>query len=454
MVVRRPGALLLSIVALAAGAFAQAPAKTQAPETAPPSSMQPSIARCELTDTVDSGSAAYLIECVDRAGQLELDALVVRVDTPGGSLEATRQIVQRFLASEVPIVVWVGPAGARAGSAGVFITMAAHVAGMAPGTNIGAAHPVMGPGGADPEQAGEHMAAKVVNDTVAFAQSIAQQRGRNAEWAEQAVRESASVTAEKALDLHVIDLLATTEEALLEQIDGRTLKNMDGAPTLRTANPHVVDLEPSLRQRLVHWLSNPAVAYLLFLIGGLGIAIEFAHPGMIAPGVIGAVCLVLGMIAFSALPISTGAVILLVIGFALIVAELFVTSGVVGAAGVGLLVLGGVLLVDRFDPDWFVEPSFRLPLSLVLPTAVTLGGCLVFLVVRSAQTRTLPQLVGDVGLVDELGRSLTPIDARGGEVFVHGERWQAISAAPIPAGARVRIRRVENLVVHVEEEKS
>jgi membrane-bound serine protease (ClpP class) len=251
----------------------------------------------------------------------------------------------------------------------------------------------------------------------------------------------------------VIDLLATTEAAFLEQVDGKKVKLPSGEHTIRTASASVVEFEPSLRQRVVHWLSNPAVAYLLFLIGGLGIAIEFSHPGLIAPAILGAVCLVLGMIAFSALPVQAGAVILLLIGFGLIVAELFVTSGLLGAAGVVLLVLGGVLLVDRFDPGWYVEPSFRIPLSLIIPTAVTAGGCLVFLVVRSAEARKLPQRLGDVGLIGELGHALSAVDRSGGEVFVHGERWRALAASPIPTGAKVRVQRVENLVVHVEEEK-
>ena len=222
---------------------------------------------------------------------------------------------------------------------------------------------------------------------------------------------------------------------------------------MRSAHARIVQLEPSLRQRVVHGLSNPAIAYLLFLLGMLGLALEFSHPGTIVPALFGAVCLVLGMIAFSALPIQAGAVILLVIGFGLIVAELFVTSGLLGAAGVALLVLGGILLVDRFDPGWFVDRSFRIPLTMLLPSALTLGGCLVFLVVRSAQARRLPQRVGDAGLVGEVGEALTAVGPEAGEVFVHGERWSARAPEPISRGARVRVERVENLKVHVVEEK-
>lgn len=413
----------------------------------------PRVGRCVLTNTVDPGSGAYLVECVERAKQERFDALLVRIDTPGGSLESTRQIAKAFLASEVPVLVWVGPAAARAGSAGVFITLASHFAGMAPGTNIGAAHPVMGMGGEDPEKAGKHMAEKIVNDTVAFAESLARQRGRNEEWAAKAVRESASVTAEKAVELKVVEVLAATEADLLDAADGRKVKTAAGEVTLRTRGAQLVELEPSLRQKIVHWLANPAVAYLLFLIAGLGLAIEFSNPGMIVPGLLGAICLVLAMIAFSALPISTGAVILMLIGFGLLIAELFFASGLLAAGGIALLILGGVLFVDRVDPDWFVDPSFRVPLAVILPTVLTIGGSAGYVLVRAAQARKLPQRTGEAGLVGERGKVLAAVDASGGEVFVHGERWRAVSALPIPLGAQVQVEKVDGLLLHVTEVK-
>ena len=411
------------------------------------------VGTCTLTGTVDAGSSAYLQDCVATAQAHGYDALLVRLDTPGGALEATRDIVRAFLGADVPVLVWVGPAGARAGSAGVFVTLASHVAGMAPGTNIGAAHPVLGPGGQDPEEAGgKAMAEKVVNDTAAFAESIARQRGRNADWAIAAVRESESITAEKAVELHVVDLVAPTEEAFLRAVDGRTVNLPSGERTLRTADAHRVAIEPSVRQQFVHWLSNPSIAYLLFVFGGLCLAIELAHPGMIVPGLIGGVCMVLALVAFSALPVEAGAVALLLVGIGLIVAEMFVTSGLLGLAGAALLVLGGVLLVDRFDTGWFVEPTFALSLKMLIPTVVVVAGAALFVMTRAAQARRAPQRGGDAGLVGERGRALDAVGPQGGEVFVHGERWRAISAQPIAPGATVVVRKVDGLTVTVEEQ--
>jgi membrane-bound serine protease (ClpP class) len=414
----------------------------------------PVVSRCVLDGMVDAGSSAYLVDCVRRAEQAGHQALLLRLDTPGGELESTRDIVRAFLGARVPVLVWVGPSGARAGSAGVFITLASHLAAMAPGTNIGAAHPVVGLTGQDPEETGgKEMARKIENDAVAFVEAIAKQRGRNVEWAISAVRNSESVPAEKALALHVIEHVAPTQEAFLEWANGHTVTVSDTPITLRTANAQIVELEPTLPQRLLHVLAQPAVVYILFLLAGLGIAVELSHPGLSAPGIIGVVCLVLALLASSALPVRTGAIVLLLLGVALIVAELFVTSGLLGAAGTVLLVLGGVFLVDRFDTDWFVDRPMRVPLGTVLPTALFVAGAAVFLAFRAAQTRRIPQLAGDAGLVGEVGHVLEAVSPSGGEVFVHGERWAAVSSTPLPSGVRVVVRRVEGLTLFVDEVK-
>jgi membrane-bound serine protease (ClpP class) len=418
---------------------------------------RPIVSRCVLEGMVDAGSGAYLTECVRRAEQAGHAALLVRLDTPGGSLEATRSVVRAFLASRVPVLVWVGPSGARAGSAGVFITLASHVAAMAPGTNIGAAHPVLGLSGEDPEKAaGEEMARKIENDTAAFAESIARQRGRNAEWAATAVRESVSVPADRAVELRVVEQVASTEQEFLTWADGRRVETADGSEQLATREAQVVELSPSLSQRLLHGLAEPAIVYMLFLVAGLGLMVELSHPGVLAPGLISVVAFVLALLASSALPVRTGAVVLLFLGIGLLIAELFVTSGLLGAGGALLLVLGGVLLVDRFDPGWFVDPSSRasVPLTVVLPTALVVAGFAVFLAFRSAQTRHLPQRAGDAGLPGERGTTLGPVSTEGGEVFVHGERWRAVSTSPIQAGAPVVVRRVEGLTLYVDEEKT
>jgi membrane-bound serine protease (ClpP class) len=422
---------------------------------APPE--RPIVSRCTLEGMVDAGSGAYLAECVRRAEEAGHAALLVRLDTPGGSLESTREIVRAFLAARVPVLVWVGPSGARAGSAGVFITLASHLAAMAPGTNIGAAHPVMGLSGEDPEQAGgKELARKIENDTAAFAESIARQRGRNAEWAATAVRESVSVPSGRAVELRVVEQEAASEEAFLAWADGRTVETAAGPTRLTTRAAQVVELSPSLSQRLLHALAQPSLVYLLFLVATLGLMVELTHPGLFVPGLIGLVALVLALLASSALPVRGGAVILLVLGAGLLIAELFVTSGLLGAGGALLLILGGVLLVDRFNPDWFTDRSvsWTVPLSLVLPTALVAAGFAVFVAFRGAESRRLPQRAGDLGLLGERGTTLSPISAGGGEVFVHGERWQALSPTPIPSGAPVVVRRVEGLTLYIEEVKT
>lgn len=438
--------LLVAALLLGSGLLAAAP-----PE-------RPIVSRCTLDGMVDAGSGAYLVECVRRAEEAGHAALLVRVDTPGGSLESTRDIVRAFLAARVPVLVWVGPSGARAGSAGVFITLASHLAAMAPGTNIGAAHPVVGLTGEDPERAGgEEMARKIENDTAAFAESIARQRGRNAEWAATAVRESVSVPSGRAVELRVVEQEAVSEEAFLDWAHGRRVETASGPTQLTTRDAQVVELSPSLSQRLLHTLAQPSVVYLLFLVATLGLMVELTNPGLFIPGLVGLVALVLALLASSALPVRGGAVILLVLGAGLLIAELFVTSGLLGAGGALLLILGGVLLVDRFDPDWFTDRSvsFAVPLQLVLPTALVAAGFAVFVAFRGVASRRVPQRAGDLGLLGERGTTLSPVSAEGGEVFVHGERWRAISPTPIPSGAHVVVRRVDDgLTLYIEEVKT
>lgn len=401
---------------------------------------------------MNAGAADYLVECVRRAEAGGFTALLVRLDTPGGALESTREIVRAFLGARVPILLWVGPPGARAGSAGVFLTLAAHVAGMAPGTNIGAAHPVEGLTGADPKERSTSMGEKVLNDTAAFAEAIARQRGRNAEWAAQAVRESVSVDAERALALKVVDVLSLTEEAFVAAAEGRTVQLAQGPQIIRTAGAARVELAPKLHQRMLQWLAHPAIAYVLLLVAGLGVMMELAHPGLIAPGLIGLVSGVLALMSLSALPFTMGAVLLLGVGAALIAAELFVASGLLGAGGVLLLVLGGLFLFEPVSPEWFTDRSFTLPLRLIVPMAVVLGGLAVFLAVRSAQTRRLAYRSGPDGMVGEHGQVLIPFVEGKGEVFVHGERWSAKSSGPLAPGMRIHVTRVEGLTLHVERE--
>jgi membrane-bound serine protease (ClpP class) len=410
-----------------------------------------SVLRCELAGTIDAGTSAYLVRCLQRAEKDGHQALLLRLDTPGGSLEATQQMVQGLLGARVPVLIWVGPAGARAGSAGTFLVLASHFAGMAEGTRIGAAHPVQWGGGDPGGRDNRHLAAKVENDAAAFAGAVARARGRNVEWAERAVRDSVSASAEEAVRLDVVEMMAPTEVALLASSDGKSLAVGERQVELRTRDADVVNLAPSLKERLLHALANPSLAYLLLLVGGLGLALEMTNPGMIIPGLSGTVCLVLALMAMAALPIRGGAVILVAIGLALLAAELFMGSGALGVSGALLMVLGGLFWLDHLDPRWFTDRSLAVPARLVIPTAVLAGAASIFVFSRVARSRHLPPQLGPGAMGGELGRTLTEVNMEGGEVFVHGERWQAVAAHPIPPDEEIVVLSSEGLTLRIQE---
>jgi membrane-bound serine protease (ClpP class) len=350
--------------------------------------------------------------------------------------------------------VWVGPAGARAGSAGVFITLAAHVAGMHPASNIGAAHPVLAGGGDVEREAGKDMARKVENDTAAFARSVARSRGRNEDWAEKAVRESVSVTADEARKLGVIDFVAPTLADLLARADGRKLEIGGKLVVLHEKGARLEPQSPSIRQRTLGFLANPNVAALLMLIGTLGIALELYHPGSIAPGVAGGICLFLAFVAMRVIPVNAGAVLLLLIGVGLLVAEGYVTThGLAGAAGAVCILVGTLLFIDRSSPDYRFDPAaFTLSPLVVWPTPLALAGLLGFVAWKVASSRRGRLVLGSQGLLREVGEALSDVGPDGGEVFVHGEYWRARSVAAIPRGARVRVAAVDGLVLTVVAE--
>ena len=423
------------------------------PAAPPGDRVAPRVLHLTVKDAITSGTAEYLAAGIARAQAEGYDALAVTLDTPGGHLEATRDIVQHMLASPVPIAVWVGPAGARAGSAGVFITLAANVAGMHPASNIGAAHPVTSGGGDVEQSSGKDMAKKVENDTAAFARSIAKLRGRNQEWAEKAVRESVSATAEEALRLHVIDLTAPDLPALLAAADGRALEVAGKKVTFRGRAAQLTPLEPTVRQRTLGFLADPNVAALLMLVGTLGLALELYHPGSLVPGVVGGVCLFLGFVATRVVPVNAGAVILIIGGVALLVAEGYVTThGIAGAAGAVCVVVGTLLFIDRSSPDYHFDPAaFTLSPWVVWPTPVAIAGLLGFVGWKIASSRRGRLFTGAPGLVGEEGEAMSEVGPDGGQVFVHGESWRARAAAPVPRGARVRVTAVEGLLLTVVE---
>jgi membrane-bound serine protease (ClpP class) len=414
----------------------------------------PRVLTLRIDGPITGGTAEYVEAALEKAGQEGFAAVAISLDTPGGLLDATRDIVKAMLASKVPTLVWVGPAGAHAASAGVFIAVAADFAAMHPTSNIGAAHPVTG-GGRDVEaESGKDMAKKVENDAVAFVRSIAEGKGRNADWVEKAVRESVAVTATEAVKLHVVEATALDLADALAKADGRGPPKADAARLLHVKGAVQVPYEKTVRQQLLSFLSDPNVLAILTLIGTLGIAIEFYNPGLILPGALGVLSLFLAFLGMRVIPVNVGAVVLVLVGVALLVAEGFVTThGIAGAGGVACLVLGTLFFVDRSSPEYQFDPG-ALSISpwVVWPTPIVLGAVLGFMAWKIARGRRAPLQIGSAALVGAPGEALSDIGPASGEAFVHGEYWQARSAAPIPKGARVRVTAIEGLVVTVVAE--
>jgi len=413
---------------------------------------RPRVLSLDVKSAITTGTAEYIEAGLEQARREGDEAVLVTLDTPGGHLEATREIVQHLLASDVPVLVWVGPAGARAGSAGVFLTLAANVAAMHPTSNIGAAHPVLA-GGSDVEkEAGKDMARKVENDTAAFARSIARTRGRNAEWAEKAVRQSVSATADEAKALKVIDLVAPDVPALLAAADGRKVVTASGPRILHTRDAVVEPLERTVRQKTLGFLSDPNVVAVLMLVGTLGIALEFYHPGSIAPGAVGGLCLLLAFLSMKVIPVNLGAVALLVGGVALLVVEGYVTThGVAGALGAVSIVVGTLLFIDKSSAEYRFDPEgLTLSPVVVWPTPIALAALLGFVAWKVARSRRERLVVGAAGMVGLVGEVTSEVGPDRGEVFVHGELWAARSRSVLPRGAAVTVRSVDGLLLEVE----
>lgn len=413
---------------------------------AAPAAGQPCLLRADLDGVVTGGAAEHLTSAVQEAGERGCQALLVVIDTPGGFLDATRDIAKAFLEAPVPVVVWVGPAGARAGSAGAFLVLASHVAAMAPGTHVGAAYPVS-LGGEAPDPT---MAKKVENDAAAFARALAQQRGRDVEWAEAAVRESASATADEALEKGVVEVVAPSVRALLERLDGRVVRVGDREVTLRTASAEVRPFAPSLRHRALGVLGDPNVAWLLMMLGMFLLMIELYTPGIGIAGALGLFLLLLAGIGLRLLPVDAGAIVLLVVAFGLFVAELFVVShGLLALGGIVTLAIGSVLLIDTDDPEFFADASVRVSWGLVVPLAAAVGAGTVALAWHAARIRKRAPVTGAEGLVGCVGHADGPLGPDGGWVRVAGERWRARCTAAAPAGAAVRVVAVRDLTLDV-----
>jgi membrane-bound serine protease (ClpP class) len=387
--------------------------------------------------------AEYILQNIDASAKAGSDGLIILLDTPGGLDLAMRDIAKSILNSSIPVVVYVHPSGARAASAGVIITISAHVAAMTPGTNIGAAHPVgIGIGGTD-----KVMMKKVENDAVAYVRGIADKRGRNADWVEKSVRKSESITAEEALKLKVIDVVATDLNRLLEKIDGKEVSLSSGKRVVKTKDAVINEKKMGTRQSILAAISDPNIAYILFLIGLAGLYFELAHPGVILPGVIGGISLILSFFALQTLPVNYAGILLILFGIILFIAELKVIShGLLTVGGIISLVLGSLLLFD--SPD----PALRVSWSVMIPTLTII--CLFFAgviaLVLKAQMRK--RRTGKEGMEGEEGKAVTDVYETG-KVFIKGEYWNALSDKPVEKGRRVRILKVEGLIIKIEEIK-
>lgn len=394
-----------------------------------------------VNGVINPVAAEYIGKSIKKAAEMNAEALVIELDTPGGLDTSMRSIVKDIIGSSVPVVVYVSPNGARAASAGVFITMAAHIAAMSPGTNIGAAHPV-----AVGEKMDKVMAEKATNDAAAYIKSIAETRGRNVKWAEDAVRKSVSATETEALKNNIIDLTAKDINALLSGIDGRTVKTSYGDKALKTAGAKIIRHEMGFRHKILNLISDPNVAYILMMLGFYGLFFELTNPGAIFPGVVGGICLVLAFYSFQTLPVNYAGLLLIIIGLILFILEVKVISyGMLTIGGIVSIILGSLMLFES------PLPFLKLSLSVIIPAALVtaLFFVLTFRLAYKAYKRR--PVTGVEGLVGLEGVAKTDITPGGGMVVVHGEFWSAYSDNVIQKDERVVVEDVKGLRVKVNK---
>ena len=400
----------------------------------------PTALAVDVDGMVHPVTTEIVASALEQARQQGASLVIVRLNTPGGLMDAMRETIEKMVASPVPVVTYVEPSGGRAASAGFFLLEAGDVAAMAPGTNTGAAHPVAMGGEMDAV-----MKEKVENDAAAQLRSICVKRGRNSQLAETAVRQSKSFTEREALDQHLIDLIAPNEAELLTALDGRTITRFDGSMvTLHTAGASVEVYERTLRQKIIAAIADPNIALVLLVLGALGIYVEFSSPGLIAPGVVGAIMALLGLSALSVLPINWLGAALLILAFTLFVLEAkFTSHGILGVGGAVAMVMGAVILVNAPIPEMRIRWSTAIGLALPFSAITVL---LLSLVVRARRNKAAS---GAEGMIGTTGSAVTELHPEG-KIFVRGEYWDAVAAQPVPAGARVRITAIEKLKLTVE----
>ena len=402
------------------------------------------ILKIVVNDTIQPITQEYIARAIDEAARRNDQALLIEINTPGGLVESTRHIIEKITSSQVPVILYVAPTGSRAGSAGIFILEAADIAAMAPGTNAGAAHPVLffGPTQVKPD---DEMKRKIENDTAALMRSVASKRGRNVEVAVSTVLESKSFTEQEALSQHLIDYVAPSENDLFRQMDGKTFKRFNGQEvTLHLSGQPIMPFGMTLKEHILGYLMDPNMAFILLAIGALALYAEFNHPGAVVPGTVGVVFILIAAFALNLLPTRFAALGLILAAFALFAAEAkFTTHGVLTVGGITLLTLGGLLLVDSPIPE------MRVHLLTALAVSIPLGLITAFLMSLAFKARRNKVVTGMEGLVGETGIAQTTLSPRG-TIFVHGELWDAVSSTEVPAGTPVVVQRVDGLVLQVE----
>lgn len=408
-----------------------------------PAADSQSVYTIKIDGSINPAAAAFLQSSIEHATNRGAICLIVQLNTPGGLLKSTRVMVSEILESKIPVVVYVSPAGSQSASAGVFISLAAHVSAMAPGTNIGAAHPVTLQGGQDTT-----MIEKATNDAAAFVRSIAEKRHRNVAWAEEAVRRSLSITETEALKNNVIDLVARNLDSLLLQLDGWKVETAAGPRTLLTKGASLEEGEMGFTERLLDVLSDPNIAYILMLLGIYGLLFELYNPGSILPGVVGGISLILAFYSMHTLPINFAGLALILFGIILFIADIKVVShGLLSVGGVISLVLGSLMLIRSESALEFVQLSF----SVILTCAALSLLFFMFLIGIGIKALRSQPSTGKEGLIGELGEAYTALDPTG-SVRVHGELWNAVSVAgTIPQKSKVRVVRLDNLTLDVEK---
>jgi len=385
--------------------------------------------------------AEFFVSAIRKAEDGGAHAIIFELDTPGGLDTSMRIIIKEILRSPAPVIIYVSPSGARAASAGAFITIAAHVAAMAPGTNIGAAHPVQMGGG----EADEEMTRKIENDAAAYIRGLAERRGRNATWAEDAVRKSVSATATEALRLKVIDVVAENRADLLAKIDGRTVETGAGKITLKTKTAKIVEVEMGLRDKVLSVISNPTIAYILLILGMAGLYFELSTPGAILPGVLGGICLILAFYAFQTLPINYAGLLLIILGVILFIAEVMVVShGILTIGGMTAMILGSLMLIDS------PAPFLQISLSAILGVTAATTAFFVFAIGAVFRAHRRQPATGREGLVGQAGVARTRLNPDG-LIFIRGEIWNATCAEGAEPGEQVQVTSVAGLKLKVKK---